>query len=663
MGFGICFVGLCQNAQRTGSLPGVRVARKNHLINHLLFADDTMFFSKTSPSSCATLMLILKRYEEASEQCINVEKFGITFSSKTPLEVKVRVKQALGITNEGGVGKYLGLPEHFGKRKKDIFTALVDKVRQRVMSLSNWFLTSAGKLILLKMVLSSMPSYAMSCFKLPLSLCKRLQSVLTRFWWDDKPGQKKICWVGWDTLTGAKEEGGLGPPLWKRKHHPTPPMGGGAFWRLGISSGKDLAGLSGMVKTSKFGVLRGCLGRKSQTLIPMGPPTKEKAHWKVKELLYPNSTKWNVEVIRQVIPHHEEEILSLILSDSPKPDKLRWLPERSRNYTTKSGYNLCKCSVVPGASGSFNWSKNVWKVTTSPKLRMFLWKVVRNVIPVGMLLVSRGIGDAGSCKRCGGNKEALHVLGSCLFAKRVWQLAPLVSLPRLDNLSTVKELLVSVGQSLTLPPVGLSIAPLYPWIMWYLWKSRNLLIFENKIWSEIKVVQKAILEARSWQQAALIQPKKQTKRKLVEAVSIHPEACVCFSDAAWNATTKVCGLGWTINNFTSGLIQQGSTSQPFVSSSLVAEALALKTVIMAALAMGVVRLVCNSDCQDLIGLINSGGQTTELDGILDNIQFLSLKFMSIFYCYVPRSENSEADASLLSCNASSLVWRLSVSNL
>ncbi|XP_010446224.1 PREDICTED: uncharacterized protein LOC104729021 [Camelina sativa] len=273
-----------------------------------------------------------------------------------------------------------------------------------------------------------------------------------------------------------------------------------------------------------------------------------------------------------------------------------------------------------------------------------------------MLLVSRGIGDAGSCKRCGGNEDALHVLGSCLFAKRVWQLAPFASLPSLDNLNSVKDLLVSVGQSFTLPPVGLSIAPLYPWFLWFLWKSRNLLVFENKVWSENDVIQKAILEARNWQQALLIQPKKQTKRKPVEAIPIHPEACVCFSDAAWNATTKVCGLGWTIKNFTSGLTQQGSTSRPFVSSALVAEALALKAVITAALA---VRLVCNSDCQDLICLINSGGQATELDGILDDIRFLSLKFMSIFYCYVPRSENSEADAlakaSLLSCNGSSLV--------
>lgn len=42
------------------------------------------------------------------------------FSSKTPGEAKRRIRNQLKILNEGGLGKYLGLPEHFG-RKSEIF--------------------------------------------------------------------------------------------------------------------------------------------------------------------------------------------------------------------------------------------------------------------------------------------------------------------------------------------------------------------------------------------------------------------------------------------------------------------------------------------------------------------------------------------------------------
>lgn len=88
------------------------------------------------------------------------------------------------ISAEGGIGKYLGLPENFSRRKKDIFASIVDRLRQKSHSWTTRFLSGAGKQIMLKSVLLAMPCYAMSCFKLPMSLCKQIQSILTRFWWD-----------------------------------------------------------------------------------------------------------------------------------------------------------------------------------------------------------------------------------------------------------------------------------------------------------------------------------------------------------------------------------------------------------------------------------------------------------------------------------------------
>lgn len=65
--------GLCKRAQRSGKVVGVKVATNSPAINHLLFADDTMFFSRTDARSCDELNAILKKYEEASGQFINLE--------------------------------------------------------------------------------------------------------------------------------------------------------------------------------------------------------------------------------------------------------------------------------------------------------------------------------------------------------------------------------------------------------------------------------------------------------------------------------------------------------------------------------------------------------------------------------------------------------------
>lgn len=202
--------GMCVRAQEQGSLQGIKVARASPPLNHLLFADDTMFFCKSDRSTCRQLTCILERYEAASGQCINLLKSAVTFSGKTPIAARRQAKEILRIEGEGGVGKYLGLPEHFNRKKKDIFAGIVDRIRQRSHSWATNYLNAAGKQVLLKAVLAAMPSHAMSCFKLPMSLCKQIQTILMRFWWDAKPDVRKMAWVSWSKMTMPKLAGGLG---------------------------------------------------------------------------------------------------------------------------------------------------------------------------------------------------------------------------------------------------------------------------------------------------------------------------------------------------------------------------------------------------------------------------------------------------------------------
>lgn len=165
--------GLCRLGETNGTLAGVKVARGSPPVNHLLFADDTMFFCRTDLKSCSALASIIRNYEEASGQCINFNKSSITFSSKIPRALKDRAKRILNIQKEGGIGKYLGLPENFGRRKSDIITSIVDRIINKANSWTSKFLSGAGKEVLLKAILSAMPTYAMSSFKLPISLFKR----------------------------------------------------------------------------------------------------------------------------------------------------------------------------------------------------------------------------------------------------------------------------------------------------------------------------------------------------------------------------------------------------------------------------------------------------------------------------------------------------------
>lgn len=149
-------------------------------------------------------------YELFSGQKINAQKSSITFSLKTSSETKDIEKSILGIEKEGGVVKYLGFLEHFGRRKKDLFKHIVDHIKQRAGSWATKKLIQAGILIMIKSVLSSIPTHMISCFQIPKSLYKRIQLAFTRFWWDESSEKRKMCWVAWKKLTKLKKLGGLG---------------------------------------------------------------------------------------------------------------------------------------------------------------------------------------------------------------------------------------------------------------------------------------------------------------------------------------------------------------------------------------------------------------------------------------------------------------------
>ncbi|XP_074266791.1 uncharacterized protein LOC141590078 [Silene latifolia] len=65
------------------------------------------------------------------------------------------------------LGNYLGLPTSIGSSKRDLFKFLVDKTKRRLSSWNNILLSSAGKLTLIRSVLSSLSLFSLSVFRLP----------------------------------------------------------------------------------------------------------------------------------------------------------------------------------------------------------------------------------------------------------------------------------------------------------------------------------------------------------------------------------------------------------------------------------------------------------------------------------------------------------------
>lgn len=82
--------------------------------------------------------------------------------------------------------------------------------KQKIQSWKEKLLSQAKREILIKVVIQSMPTFTMNCFKLPKCLYKDIESIIKKFWWGYKVEARKIHWVGWKKLCLPKIQGGLG---------------------------------------------------------------------------------------------------------------------------------------------------------------------------------------------------------------------------------------------------------------------------------------------------------------------------------------------------------------------------------------------------------------------------------------------------------------------
>jgi hypothetical protein len=194
------FGSLLHHAHIKGAISGVPTSKNGPKITHLFFADDSLVLCKANQVEWRRLLNILDTYERGSGQKINLNKTAIFFSRNTCLSRRLEILALSGLSKANRYDSYLGLPTLVGKSRVKAFKAIKEKV---IRKLNNWkakLLTLAGKEILLKAVVQAIPSYFMSVFLLPISLCKDLNRLMQSFWWGHLSNDSKIHWMSWPKM-------------------------------------------------------------------------------------------------------------------------------------------------------------------------------------------------------------------------------------------------------------------------------------------------------------------------------------------------------------------------------------------------------------------------------------------------------------------------------
>jgi hypothetical protein len=160
------FTRMLMKAARTNYISGFMTSIYPGGVLSLQYADDTLLFLKHDLVSAGHLKWIMVYFEQLSGMKINYNKSGMV---PVNLEEEETLQYSRIFCCKVGSFpfKYLGVPLHYEKLRREDIQLIVDKLINRIPGWKGRLLSYGARLVLLRACLASIPIYLMSLIKFP----------------------------------------------------------------------------------------------------------------------------------------------------------------------------------------------------------------------------------------------------------------------------------------------------------------------------------------------------------------------------------------------------------------------------------------------------------------------------------------------------------------
>lgn len=168
-----------------------------------------MLFCHATPEDVAAVKGILTLFGKASGLLVNYAKSSATTLHSEPMADEATSQ--LGCPVAQLPITYLGIPLTTRQPTANQLQPLVDSVAARLPTWKTWLMNKAGRLALVKSVLSAIPVNQLLAFAPPKKTLKQLEKILRGFLWAGRAiANGGHCHVNWRHVCRPIEYGGLG---------------------------------------------------------------------------------------------------------------------------------------------------------------------------------------------------------------------------------------------------------------------------------------------------------------------------------------------------------------------------------------------------------------------------------------------------------------------
>nr|GEU95822.1 RNA-directed DNA polymerase, eukaryota [Tanacetum cinerariifolium] len=266
---------------------------------------------------------------------------------------------------------YLGVKVGSNMSRITSWDDVISKVSSRLSKWKPKLLSIGGLLSLLKSVLTSIPLYHMSIFKVSIDVLNHLESIRRNLFYGVDGSDRKLAWIGWNMVITSKTNGGevALKVLYKR------------LYALEMCKSISVAEKMGhpSLSYSFHRMPRGGVEQKNYDLLCS----------KVTDLVLPNIS-----------------------------DRWCWSLEGSQEFSVKSSRILIDNTILPKAEVPTRWLRVV-----PIKVNVHAWRVCLDKLPTRVNLSLRGMGiPLIACPLCNSAVESSsHIFFACPLARQVWR--------------------------------------------------------------------------------------------------------------------------------------------------------------------------------------------------------------------------------------------------